>query len=102
MKLINYEKSELYIGTVFRFKGKYPFCEEYVDFMLCDYPSCGEGNSPFALYCVSGYCKGHLEYVFPSDAGSENSSSINKEWIIKNWKKKIYSECDIDEVEIID
>ena len=65
MKIVNSDVSELYIGTVFRFKGKYPFCEEYVDFMLCDYPDCGEICSPFALYCVSGYCAGHLEYVFP-------------------------------------
>ena len=26
MKIVNYDVSELYIGTVFRFKGKYPFC----------------------------------------------------------------------------
>lgn len=101
MKLLNCDILELYIGTVFRFKGKYPFCEEYVDFMLCDYPSCGKKCSPFALYCVSGYCAGHLEYVFPLDAKSENSSSISKEWLIENWNKKIYGECDVNEVEII-
>ena len=32
MKIVNSDVSELYAGTVFRFKGKYPFCEEYVDF----------------------------------------------------------------------
>ena len=101
MKIVNSDVSELFIGTVFRFKGKYPFCEEYVDFMLCDYPDCGEICSPFALYCVSGYCAGHLEYVFPLEAQSENTRSICREWIIENWNDKIYDGCDIGEVEII-
>ena len=69
--------------------------------MICDYPSCGENCSPFALYCVSGYCAGHLEYVFPSEAKSQNSGSISKHWVIKNWNSKIYGECDIKEVEVI-
>ena len=69
--------------------------------MLCDYPDCGEKCSPFALYCVSGYCAGHLEYVFPLEAQSENTRSICREWIIENWNDKIYDGCDIGEVEII-
>ena len=101
MKIVNYDVSELYIGTVFRFKGKYPFSEEYVDFMLCDYPDCGEKRSPFALFCVSGYCAGHLEYVFPLEAKSENTHSICREWIVENWNGKIYDGCDVGEVEII-
>ena len=91
MKLIDYTGSELYRGTVFRFKGKYPFCEEYVDFMICEYPSANENNSPFALYCISGYCAGHIEYIFPAEAKSENSRSIDKTWITENWNKKIYN-----------
>lgn len=102
MKLINCDIEELYVGTVFRFKGGYPFTEEYVDFMICDYPNCGENHSPFALYCVSGYCSGHLEYVFPLEAQSENFRSISKLWIIENWNNKIYGECDVKEVEIVD
>ncbi|MCM1313784.1 MAG: Imm45 family immunity protein [Prevotella sp.] len=101
MKLIDYRAFELYRGTVFRFKGKYPFCEEYVDFMICDYPSVDENNCPFALYCISGYCAGHIEYVFPLEAESENSKSINKKWVIENWNKKIYNGCNVDEIELI-
>ncbi|MDE6679142.1 MAG: hypothetical protein K2K02_08890 [Ruminococcus sp.] len=101
MKLIDYRGSELYRGTVFRFKGKYPFCEEYVDFMICDYPSVNENNCPFALYCISGYCAGHIEYIFPAEAESENSKSIDKKWIIENWNKKIYNGCNVEEIELI-
>lgn len=101
MKLIDYGGSELYRGTVFRFKGKYPFCEEYVDFMICEYPSVNENNSPFALYCISGYCAGHIEYIFPAEAKSENSGSIDKKWITENWNKKIYNGCNVEEIELI-
>lgn len=101
MKLIDYEKNELCIGTVLRFKGKYPFCEEYVDFMICDYPSVDEKCCPFALYCISGYCAGHLEYVFPAEAESENSKSINRKWLADNWYEKVYNGCNADEIEVI-
>ena len=85
MKIVNSDVSGLFIGTIFRFKGKYPFCEEYVYFKLCDYPDCGEKCSPFALYCVSGNCAGHLEYVFLIEAKSENTRSIHREWFTENW-----------------
>lgn len=101
MKLVDYRDSELYRGTVFRFKGKYPFCEEYVDFMICEYLSVDESNCPFALYCISGYCAGHIEYIFPMEAKSDNSMSISKKWIIENWNKKIYNECNVHEIELI-
>lgn len=101
MKLTDYKESELYRGTIFRFKGEYPFCEEYVDFMICDYPSVDEDSCPFALYCVSGYCAGHIEYIFPMEAKSKNSQSIRKEWIIENWNDKIYRECKIEDIELI-
>lgn len=104
MKLLDCDNLEFYSGTVFRSKGgRFPFCEGYVDFMLCDYPHCGDKHSPFALYCVSGYCAGNLEYIFPLDARSDDSMSIKKEWLIENWNRKMYleDECDVNDVEII-
>ena len=101
MSSVDNESSELYRGTVFRIKGEYPFREEYVDFMLCDYPNCSEIKSPFALYCIFGYCAGEIEYVFPLEAMSESSRSIRREWILENWNKRIFDKCDIDDVEII-
>ena len=37
MKLTEYQKSDLWHGTIFRFPAGYPF-ESSVDFMLMDYP----------------------------------------------------------------
>lgn len=102
MKLIECEDAMLFRGTVFRFKGEYPFCEEYVDFMLCEYPVVTDDNCPLALYCITGYSAGHLECVFPIEAKFENNPNcISKEWLIKNWNKKIYSQCNVDEIEVI-
>ena len=98
MKIIKEKNKELYRGTVLRFKGKYPFTEKYVDFMICDYPQ-AEGN--FALYCISGYSAGSIEYVFPIEANSKETKSIKTAWIIENWNKKIYKDCNVEELEII-
>lgn len=101
MRSVDNVSLELFRGTVFRFKGEYPFREDTVEFMLCDYPGCSENKSPFALYCISGYCAGELEYIFPLEAMSEGSRSIRKDWVLENWNKRIYDGCDIDDVEII-
>ena len=98
MKLINYDKTELYRGTILRFKGKYPFAEEMVDFMICEYP---QSEGYFALYCISGYHAGQIEYIFPKESNSEKSRSIKTEWIIKNWNTLIYKDCPVNEIEII-
>ncbi len=101
MKLIDCTEPVLCRGTVFRFKGKYPFCEDHVDFMLCNYPHCGDDCIPFAIYCVSGYCAGHIEYVLPLEAQYENSRSVSTEWVIKNWNRCIYADCAVSDVEVI-
>lgn len=88
-------------GTVLRFVGEYPFDAEPVDFMICDYPAAGEGRCPFALYCVSGYHAGSLEYVFPKDAQAENARAVSTAWLKDNWQSKVYGGCTADEVGII-
>lgn len=100
MKLVEYIGTGLYRGTVFRFKGEYPF-KEYTEFMIMDYPCCDEEQCPLALYCISGYHAGSLEYVFPVEARSKGSVSIEKNWLIDNWSKKIYNGCNIEAVEIV-
>lgn len=101
MKLMDCEDMELYRGTIFRFKGKYPFTEACTDFMLTEYPHCDDGCCTFALYCISGYHAGCLEYIFPLEAKSVKSVSIDKCWLIDNWHDKIYNGCNVEDIEII-
>ena len=101
MKLTECEEARFYRGTVLRFGGKYPFTEESTDFMICEYPAADEKHLCLALICVSGYEAGHFEYLFPAEAGSQGTVSVARDWLIENWSKKIYSDCGIEDVEVI-
>lgn len=98
MKLTEYQKSDLWHGTIFRFPAKHPF-EPSVDFMLMDYP---HSESGLALYCVSGCHAGSLELVLPREAKSPVNCSISARWMAENWSKWIYAECTAEDVEIIE
>lgn len=100
MKLTEYEKNCLFRGTVLRIKGSYPFTEDKVDFMICEFPTAKPDVLGLALFCVSGYEAGHFEYLFPSEAGVPGTVSVDRDWLIKNWNKKIYLGCDVSDVEI--
>ena len=98
MKLTEYQKSDLWHGTIFRFPAGYPF-ESSVDFMLMDYP---HSESGFALYCVSGYHARSLELVLPREAASPVNCSISSQWMAENWSKWVYAECMAADVEIVE
>lgn len=98
MKLIDYKDCELYRGTIFRFKGKYPF-ESIVDFMLMTYPN---SDSGLALVCISGYCAGNVEVVLPAEARSANSLSVSTQWMVENWNRWVYLDCAVDEVFVLE
>ena len=68
--------------------------------MIVDYPICDNNQCPLALYCISGYCAGSLEYVFPLNAKTKDSVSIEKKWLVDNWCKMIYSECEVNEIQV--
>ena len=99
-KLTEYSKGDLGAGTILRFVGEYPFHDDPVDFMICDYPSASEGRCAFALYCVSGYHAGSLEYVFPKEAQAEGARAVSSKWLKENWQKKVYGGCTADNVTV--
>ncbi len=102
MKLTDYKDNGLCRGSIIRFNSaKYPF-ESTVDFMFCHYPSVSDNCCPMALYCITGYNAGHLEYVFPTEAMfNGNPHCISKEWIVNNWTKNVMDCTDILDAELI-
>lgn len=98
MKLIDYKEDDLWRGTIFRFKGQYPF-EEIVDFMLADVPFAESG---YAVICISGYYAGFLEVNLPKEAKSANAGSISRRWLIENWNKWVYPDCSVNDVLILE
>lgn len=69
--------------------------------MLCEAPEQTGDCAPFALYCVTGYCAGHRECVLPKEAMADNAVAIKSSWIIENWNKWVYKDCDVSEVKVI-
>lgn len=100
IKLSECTEPHLYRGTVLRYKGAYPYDKEYVEFMICEYHSMKENRCPLALYCVSGYNAGSLEYVFPKEAQAEGAVAIRTDWLKENWQTKVCDGCDADEVSV--
>ena len=98
-RMTEYEDEKFYMGTIFRIKaGEYPFLENHVYFMLCEYPS---SESGYAIYCISGYCRGHIEVVLPEEAKFKGGA-ISSDWLIKNWNEWVYDKCKVEEIDVIE
>lgn len=55
-----------------------------------------------ALYCITGYDAGQLEYIFPEESMLDgNPHCINKEWILNKWTEMITDCVDINNAEIL-
>lgn len=55
-----------------------------------------------ALYCITGYNAGQLEYIFPEEFMLDgNPHCINKEWILNKWTEMITDCVDINNAEIL-
>ena len=104
MKLIDYEKEDLFRGTVLVVpRDPDPcFLEKEYYFMICEYPyTHKDDQASFALYNVKGYYAGTLQFIFPKEAITKtlHTAAISRTWIIENFKKYIYQQ-DIEKVEI--
>lgn len=77
-----------FLGGVFRFPAKYPY-EDIVDFMIFNPNEEGKG---LGLITSSGYKAGLISVVLPVEAGEK---CICKDWLLKNWKKWVYPECEV-------
>lgn len=98
VKLINYSKSALVHGTVLRLPGQWPY-EELVDFMVFDMP---DDERPSGLIVSTGHKAGLILVLLPKDSGLKEVRGLSTEWVIANWEKWIYPECDVNDVYIIE
>jgi len=95
-KLLSYPGEIICRGQVFRVPGKYPY-EEVVDFMLFELI---DGVGGYGLMVTSGYKTGLTLIKLPQDCVV--SGGISKSWVIDNWAKWIYPDCDVSEVYVLD
>ena len=101
MKLLNYEKENLFRGTVLQFDWEYQSTYTGKDhvLMLCEYVPQNNNEAPFALYHIKGYYAGVQKFVFPKEAKVQDAAAISKTWLIQNWNRYI-TECPIEKVNV--
>ncbi|MFW5393695.1 Imm45 family immunity protein [Yersinia sp. 2544 StPb PI] len=98
MKLIESREKYISRGTVFRLPAVWPY-EELVDFMVFETQ---DDERPYGLIVSSGYKAGLFLVKLPMESVSDEGNGLSTEWIINNWAKWIYPECNVEDVHIIE
>ncbi|MBR8070652.1 hypothetical protein KDW23_09240 [Burkholderia cenocepacia] len=81
-------------GTLLRFAAGDSF-ESHVVMMVCEAP---DQLERLGLMAISGYKAGINCYVvFPEQSGSD---CISTQWLIDNWQMWVWSNGDVNEVEV--
>ncbi|MBB5866527.1 Imm45 family immunity protein [Xanthomonas sp. 3058] len=92
IKLLDYEGDSLCRGGFIRVNGCFPY-EKIVEFMLYE---TGEADRPYGLIVASGYKAGLKLVNLPGDSLA-SKGGVSKSWVISNWDRWIYPECEINE-----
>lgn len=95
MKLIDYKNKSIKRGSIFRLPAVWPY-EEWVDFMVIDL------FETHGLVVSSGHKAGLILISLPIESASTEGRALSTEWVITNWAKWIYPECNVDDVHILD
>ncbi|HGM6861301.1 TPA: Imm45 family immunity protein [Serratia rubidaea] len=98
MKLIDCKDKYISRGTVFRLPAVGPY-EELVDFMLFETQ---DDERPYGLIVSSGFKAGLFLVKLPIESISDEGHGLSTEWVINNWAKWIYPECNVEDVHILD
>lgn len=84
-------------GTIFRARGSYPY-EEVVDFMVFETL---DEDRRFGLMVTTGY-KADLPLVLLPGESNGGCLGLSRDWVLANWGKWIYPDCEISQVLVID
>lgn len=96
-KLIDCTSDAFQRGSVFRAPGKYPY-ESTVDFMVFETL---EEDRRFGLMVTTGYKAGLTLVRLPAES-NHGTCGLSKEWVITNWAKWIYPNCDVSQVAVFE
>jgi hypothetical protein len=97
IKLIDSLSTSIFHGNVLRVRGKYPY-EQYVDFMLFETQA---EDTPHGLIVTSGYKAGLILVYLPIESSSPKGG-VDRKWMVNNWNKWVYPDCNISDVYLID
>jgi hypothetical protein len=97
-KLTKHPEGTASNGTILRFPAKWPY-ENVVDLMLISIP---DDESEFGLVVTTGQKAGLLLVKLPKECESQLGRGVRIEWLISNWDKWIYPECNVSEVHVLE
>ncbi len=98
IKLIDYDQKSISRGMVFRLSAQWPY-ESIVDFMVIDL---ADSERPYGLVISSGHKAGLILVKLPAESHFDEGRALSTEWVISNWDKWIYPECDVSDVYLIE
>lgn len=98
VKLTDLKKQTLYHGNILRLPAQWPY-EEFVDFMVFDTQ---DPERPNGLIVSSGYKAGLILVRLPKESGLTEIGGLSTQWVINNWERWIYPECNVNDVYVID
>ncbi|AYH16470.1 hypothetical protein GMW39_20595 [Pectobacterium parmentieri] len=97
-KLIEYKSKTISRGCVFRFPAIWPY-DSYIDLLVVDIPDEGSG---YSLVVTTGHKAGLILVRLPNECESVSNRSISYQWILDNWNKWIYPDCNLEDILIIE
>ncbi|MBI6926735.1 hypothetical protein JET66_19030 [Pseudomonas putida] len=97
-KLIDHPEGFASHGTILRFPAEWPY-EDIVDMMLISIP---DGDSEFGLVVTTGHKAGLILVKLPGECESPFGRGVRHEWLISNWDKWIYPECNASDVHFME
>lgn len=95
MRLVDYMYESIKRGTVFRLPAVWPY-ESWVDFMVIDL------FDTHGLVVSTGHKAGLMLIALPAESSSNEGRALSTAWVINNWAKWIYPECNVENVHIIE
>ncbi|MFU2316566.1 Imm45 family immunity protein [Rahnella sp. PCH160] len=97
IRLTNYKSKVISRGSVFRFPSVWPY-EKFVDLLVVSMP---DEDSEHALVVSTGHKAGLILVRLPRECESTSSRSIRYQWVLENWGKWIYPDCNVEDVFIL-
>ncbi|MCT4708597.1 Imm45 family immunity protein [Enterobacteriaceae bacterium H16N7] len=95
MRLVDYKNESIKRGSVFRLPAVWPY-ESWVDFMVIDL------FDTHGLVVSTGHKAGLMLIALPAESVSTEGRALSTTWVINNWAKWIYPECNVENVHIIE
>lgn len=96
-KLTEFQNELVECGAVFSLPSDLPY-DDWVEFMLY---KTHDLERPYGIIVFSGYKSGLVLVNLPKESNAKIGNGIQTKWLINNWEKWVYPECNVKDVILI-